>query len=869
MAWTYTSGVLTSTGGTEASPDSLLEGIDIVEAADATKGYRDGFVGWLTDVRVNAGGSFIVIDDDAMIELIDAAYLDPSNGGVIHGNRSKLILSTNVNRIDAASDFQSGSTLICRRERPQDPSPQIVYRTSARNDYPTILGGSSPAKVDIQGLDLYGVTSKSSHKVYFGNAAEASVKDLRHFGSGTLQYYNTTYENLYAESIRFASENSSSDVNFIAPSFYTRSPSPGPMGSVMRKGRFRLVNPTFINDVWNGTIADGTTALESSLSIAYTYQSTFLRGLTPVENMNVRFTRQHVSDVRWNPDDATITRASAANGEISSVELLDAYRAGSEIRNEIDRFSWTMKARKYDLRTAGETVYAGRVFFRQFANLSAGYNEEVQVLPVNNLTLTQSEAAALTGISFAASGATGGTVTITENTTAAELWAAYRNWISLTDNFDSEDTWSLVGSTIDLGGWSIVVDGATFTGNVTTTGAFTSLNSGLVTGFVVDANGVLFAVSGLDPRSLGTTWTLGYITEADYQNRDQNAAPATWTGWTQINGTGNTAQVQLAQDTAYRLFHRAPGYDNTTEATVATGETFSTVMTPIADRDLQGALLWPQTAAHATQAAKFTYNAGDGLVDYDNQTGSTDYIPFLAGYRAFGNIVYSPALTFSLRFLPRVNATKDGFVLDPDATLVLRMSNASDASAILEADLSYTDGRKAYDRFVANTNHLFLLYAQMSEVLSSSSVQQVASAVDQSTVLAKEVTVAARPTLAQMEGSTALTAVADVSGLATSAEIAALNDFDPATDVVARVTLVDTVTTNTDMRGTDGANTVAPDNAGIAAIKAKTDNLPNDPAGVSDLPDVSGLAQEASLNTVNEGVKKASVLVPHFDDLPQ
>lgn len=43
------------------------------------------------------------------------------------------------------------------------------------------------------------------------------------------------------------------------------------------------------------------------------------------------------------------------------------------------------------------------------------------------------------------------------------------------------------------------------------------------------------------------------------------------------------------------------------------------------------------------------------------------------------------------------------------------------------------------------------------------------------------------------------------------AAVAALNDFDPATDVVAHVTLVDTTTTNTDMVS-------EPDNAGIAAI---------------------------------------------------
>ena len=40
---------------------------------------------------------------------------------------------------------------------------------------------------------------------------------------------------------------------------------------------------------------------------------------------------------------------------------------------------------------------------------------------------------------------------------------------------------------------------------------------------------------------------------------------------------------------------------------------------------------------------------------------------------------------------------------------------------------------------------------------------------------------------------------ADISSLATSASILALNDFDPTNDVVARVTLVDTTTTNTDM----------------------------------------------------------------------
>ncbi len=65
----------------------------------------------------------------------------------------------------------------------------------------------------------------------------------------------------------------------------------------------------------------------------------------------------------------------------------------------------------------------------------------------------------------------------------------------------------------------------------------------------------------------------------------------------------------------------------------------------------------------------------------------------------------------------------------------------------------------------------------------------------------------------------------DLTGIALSTEIAALNDFDPATDTVANVTLVATTTTNTDMRGTDSANTIAPDNASITAILADTNEL--------------------------------------------
>lgn len=82
--------------------------------------------------------------------------------------------------------------------------------------------------------------------------------------------------------------------------------------------------------------------------------------------------------------------------------------------------------------------------------------------------------------------------------------------------------------------------------------------------------------------------------------------------------------------------------------------------------------------------------------------------------------------------------------------------------------------------------------------------------------------------------------------VATASQVAGLHNFDPDNDLVAAVIAVGTCVSNTDMRGTDGANTTVPDVAGTAAalhvttdtaiagvqtdttaIKAKTDNLPS------------------------------------------
>ena len=70
-----------------------------------------------------------------------------------------------------------------------------------------------------------------------------------------------------------------------------------------------------------------------------------------------------------------------------------------------------------------------------------------------------------------------------------------------------------------------------------------------------------------------------------------------------------------------------------------------------------------------------------------------------------------------------------------------------------------------------------------------------------------------------------IAAILTDTGTTLPAQVAAQNNFNPATDAVANVTLVGTTAVNSDMRGTDGANTTAPDNTSIAAILADTNEL--------------------------------------------
>ncbi len=104
------------------------------------------------------------------------------------------------------------------------------------------------------------------------------------------------------------------------------------------------------------------------------------------------------------------------------------------------------------------------------------------------------------------------------------------------------------------------------------------------------------------------------------------------------------------------------------------------------------------------------------------------------------------------------------------------------------------------------------------------------------------------------------------------ASITSRSTFDPDVDIVARVTLVDSCTENEDMRGTDGAVT---DISALALeetsqdIKAKTDNLPESPADVSDIPSIpTDYAKESTSQAIKERTDRLPDMPSSSGDIP-
>jgi len=505
-AITCSTKILTATGGTQGSPNSFAAGVLAVQTADATAGFQRNRYNQLTNVRVDvAQGAWVRWDDFNTFEFAGSSRYNPIAESVLNANNGgSTIVGTEVlcmvNTSMGYNDYNcllvnTGGTLITLRS-PSGINPLFIQQTSQRNDFPTFPYGIRPAVINIAGMTIR--NNGASRKVYFGLARTLTAALNVNFEttSGEYQTGFTTYTGYSAPVASHAGDGASelTNANFYDARWGTEQS--GTISFVVtnagRNTNYLNYNPSFPTSIWNGlyTAAAGFWFTDNRYAATmYSHTPTFKSGSTKLAGVVVQWLGTQTTGTT-NYNIANISESLTKNATTTSTGVVSNYLLSAMIGRQAganpgtsNKYQWSCKARAYGYISADQYVWQNRSF------LSDGVNgplvEDVQLLSVANLLLTQAQAAALTGISLVASGTTGGVITLTSNRTAAEVWAYYRNWISTLANFNSADTWDFDGTTLNIGGWTItgleyLTSGKVITSTATATAAFTASVTGNV-----------------------------------------------------------------------------------------------------------------------------------------------------------------------------------------------------------------------------------------------------------------------------------------------------------------------------------------------------------------------------------------------------
>jgi hypothetical protein len=162
--------------------------------------------------------------------------------------------------------------------------------------------------------------------------------------------------------------------------------------------------------------------------------------------------------------------------------------------------------------------------------------QEVRLAVNSLLVSTEVQAAAITGISlnFATS-----TATITSNHDTQNLYDYYQYQLTQTSNMVYGEDLTRAGSSFDMADWDVVVDGCTYTGDMTTTGTITLANGAVFNGERTDSSGTILA-----PRNISVT---GIV--AGSRLRIYNTTTSTEVYNAIVSGTSYTATY--AEGTGY------------------------------------------------------------------------------------------------------------------------------------------------------------------------------------------------------------------------------------------------------------------------------------------------------------------------------
>ena len=238
-----------------------------------------------------------------------------------------------------------------------------------------------------------------------------------------------------------------------------------------------------ITDSGSGTVLQGK-------SVNYTVTDAAGTGLSGV--------KVAIYDTDGTIQDALRTSSSGAVDEIVTVFNQYVNSAPS-----LNKAPFDIRIRKYGY------VYSG---FQ--SSVSEPIKQELRLSDNLQLASTEAQAAAITGIAlnFATS-----TATITSNHNAQSLYDYYQYQLAQAANMPYGEDLVRSGTAFDLSDWDFVVNGATYTGDIKTTGFVTLSSGGLTVGTTVDANGTTnvssLTLTGLQSNSEVRVYNAGTTTE--------------------------------------------------------------------------------------------------------------------------------------------------------------------------------------------------------------------------------------------------------------------------------------------------------------------------------------------------------------------
>ena len=192
----------------------------------------------------------------------------------------------------------------------------------------------------------------------------------------------------------------------------------------------------------------------------------------------------------------------SSNGAVSEiVTIFNKYQDNAPSSNKAP---FDIRIRKY-----------GFVYLGFQSAVSEPIKQEVRLAVNSSLVSTESQAAAITGISlnFATE-----TVTITSNHNTQSLYDYYQYQLAQTANMVYGEDLIRTGNSFNLDDWDMVVNGCTYTGDANTTGLITLINGAVFNGTRTDANGTIVPDSvltliGLQVNSEVRVYIAGTTTE--------------------------------------------------------------------------------------------------------------------------------------------------------------------------------------------------------------------------------------------------------------------------------------------------------------------------------------------------------------------